>query len=105
MKGDIGVFYHGNIQIGGCLNWEISIEIIEGINNTKKGINWKAKANTFWFYEKYEKVLACFFWVKNGQIILAYKGELTVNTPIKEYNKKQIGYLELIKENTRYEWH
>lgn len=46
MKGDIGVFYQNNKQIGGCLNWEISIEIIEGIDNTKKGINWKARFNS-----------------------------------------------------------
>lgn len=97
MRGQIGVFYLDNKQVGGCLKWEISFNLIDGIDNTKRVSDWKATAITYWFRERVRKVMAYFFWVINGKLVLAYKGELYIET-ICEIGNKQTGLLEMVKE-------
>ncbi len=97
MRGQIGVFYFNNKQVGGCLKWEIIFNLIDGIDNTKRITDWKATAITYWFKERVRKVMAYFFWVINGKLVLAYKGELYIET-IYETGNKQIGLLEMVKE-------
>lgn len=97
MRGQIGVFYQDNKQVGGSLKWEISFNLIDGIDNTKRVTDWKATAITYWFRERVRKVMAYFFWVINGKLVLAYKGELYIET-IYEIGNKQTGLLEMVKE-------
>jgi len=97
MRGQIGVFYNDNKQVGGCLSWEITFKLNDYIDNKKRVADWKATAITYWFQERVQKVMAYFFWVVKGKLVLAYKGELYIET-IYEIGKKQTGLLEMIKE-------
>lgn len=97
MRGQIGVFYLDNKQVGGCLNWEITFKLDDYIDCKKRITDWKTTATTYWFKERVRKVMAYFFWVRNGKLILAYKGELYIET-IYETGKKQTGLLEMTKE-------
>ena len=97
MRGQIGVFYFDNNQVGGCLDWEITFKLNDYIDCKKRITDWKATAITYWFKERVRKVMAYFFWVINGKLVLAYKGELYIET-IYEIGKKQTGLLEMVKE-------
>ena len=78
MRGQLGVFYKDNKQIGGCFDWDISFKILDGFNNQKQLIDWRATTNKFWFYEHCEEIKAYFFWVVKGKLILAHENILIV---------------------------
>jgi len=79
MYGEIGVFYIGNEQVGGCLDWRISFETVadRGIARVS---NWRIQASTYWIAKKSDYVLACFFWQEKNNLILAYKGKLCITS-------------------------
>lgn len=79
MRGELGVFYVDGKKIGGCIGWEMHVGISDGINNTKRITSWSATTQRYWFIKKSRQMLACFFWIRDGQAILAYKGLLTLD--------------------------
>ena len=97
MHGQIGIFYDliGN-EIGGCLGWSISFEIIN-CRETHKPCNWRARTESFWFKEIHQKFIACFFWVIKGNILLACKEKIKTELADIELNKMHRTYLELQK--------
>lgn len=97
MRGQVGVFYNSNKQIGGCLNWEITFELNDYIDNKKRVSDWKATAKTYWLTERVHKIKAYFFWIVGGRLVLAYKGELRIDSII-EIGGKQTGIIEMTRE-------
>ena len=97
MRGELGVFYVDDKKVGGCLGWEMHIEISDGIDNAKRITSWITTTQKYWFTKKSRQVLACFFWIHDGRAVLAYKGLLTINADIDNIEKMINGNLEFMR--------
>ena len=96
-SGQIGLFWAGNKQIGGCHNWNIDFEIHE--KHVSKNISdWRILAEHFWFYELHHPYFtASLCWVSKGELLLAQKVEVLMPQIECEAGKYYKQLLELRK--------